>query len=65
VLPTLGEPRVLDEGEALWNEFVRINTERGQLNLNAKGNQRENLTIILKLSRFLGLDGHTFSRPKR
>src|SRR5580704_9185388 len=35
VLPTLGQPRVPDEGEALWEEFVRTNTERGRLNVNA------------------------------
>ena len=53
-LPTLGEPRVPDEGEVIWSEFLRINKARGQLNLDAKSNQRENLIIILKLKRHYG-----------
>ena len=54
VLPTLGQPRVPDEGEALWEEFVRTNTERGRLNLNATQNQRQNLVIIAELKRYHG-----------
>jgi hypothetical protein len=38
--PALGPPRALDEGEALWEEFVGLSRERGGLNLNATENQR-------------------------
>jgi uncharacterized protein YmfQ (DUF2313 family) len=65
LLPTLGEPRVPDEGEALWEEFVGLSGERGRLNLNATQNQRQTLVIIAKLRRIMGQDGHTFSLAKR
>ena len=65
VLPTLGQPRVPDEGEALWEEFVRANTERGRLNLNATQNQRQNLVIIAKLKRYHGPGWSYFLASKK
>jgi hypothetical protein len=65
VLPTLVEPRVSDEGEALWEEFVCINTERGRLNLNATQNQRQNLVIIAKLKRYHGPGWSYFLSSKK
>ena len=65
VLPTLGQPRVPDEGEALWEEFVRTNTERGRLNLNATQNQRQNLVIIAKLKRYHGPGWSYFLASKK
>jgi hypothetical protein len=54
ILPALGQPRAPDEGEALWQEFVAINRERGSLNLNATENQRQTLVVIAKLRRYHG-----------
>jgi hypothetical protein len=54
VLPALGQPRAPDDGEALWQEFVAINRERGSLNLNATENQRQTLVVIAKLRRYHG-----------
>ncbi len=65
VLSTLVEPRVPDEGEALWSEFIRINTARGQLNFDSKGNQRETLVIILKLKRYYGPGWSYFLASKK
>jgi hypothetical protein len=65
VLPALGEPRVSDEGEILWEEFVRTNTERGRLNLNATQNQRQNLVIIAKLKRYHGPGWSYFLSSKK
>jgi hypothetical protein len=64
-LPTLGKPRVPDESEALWSEFLRINAARGQLNLDAKSNQRENLVIIIKLKRHHGPGWSYFLSSKK
>src|ERR1700757_1395064 len=63
--PTLGEPRVPDEGEALWEEFVRTNIERRRLNLDATQNQRENLVIIIKLKRYYGPGWSYFLASKK
>jgi hypothetical protein len=64
-LPTLGEPRVPDEGEALWEEFVRTNTERGRLNLDATQNQRQNLVTIAKLKQYHGPGWSYFLASKK
>jgi hypothetical protein len=65
LLPTLGEPRVPDEGEALWEEFVGLSGERGRLNLNATQNQRQTLVIIAKLRRYHGPGWSYFLASKK
>jgi hypothetical protein len=65
VLPSLGEPRVPDEGEALWEEFVGLSGERGRLNLNASQNQRQTLVIIAKLRRYHGPGWSYFLASKK
>jgi len=65
LLPPLGEPRVPDEGEALWEEFVGLSGERGRLNLNATQNQRQTLVIIAKLRRYHGPGWSYFLASKK
>src|ERR1700746_2628614 len=49
---TLGQTRVPGEGDdALWDEFIRICSDRRRLNLNATENQYETLSIIARLYR--------------